>query len=68
MGDESRAKDILQDAFIRIFKSFKTFDPDKGHLTSWMRKITINVALKTLSKEKLNFSPLSLDINEKLSG
>lgn len=42
------AEDILQDAFIKIFRAIKNFDPDRGVLESWMRKIVINTALKKL--------------------
>ncbi len=67
LGDEAKAKDCLQDSFIRIFKYFKNFDGSKGSLQSWMRKITVNVALKTLNKNKLDTTPLSLDYNDKMS-
>jgi len=45
------AEDVLQDAFIKIFGAIKKFDPKKGALESWMRKIVINTALKRLSKK-----------------
>lgn len=67
MVDSAQSKDVLQDAFIRIFKSFKNFDPDKGSLKAWMKKITINMALKTIKKEKLKISPLTIDFNDKLT-
>ena len=56
MGDDTKAQDILQETFIRIFKSLKTYDPDKGALSTWMRKITINCALRSLNKK--NFRDL----------
>jgi len=67
MGDESRAKDVLQETFIRVFKSFKTFDPNKGSISTWMRKITVNVALRSLSKKHLKTSTLTIEFNEKYS-
>lgn len=45
------AEDVLQDAFIKIFGALKQFDSNKGELTSWMRKIVINTALKRLNKK-----------------
>lgn len=48
------ASDILQDAFILIFKKIKTYDPDKGTLTAWLRKIVVNTALAHY--RKMNFS------------
>jgi len=62
-GDETKSYDLLQDAFIRIFKSFKTYDPERGSLVAWMRKIMVNVALKSLNKKNLTNSSLSIEIN-----
>ena len=67
MGDETKAKDILQESFIRIFKSFKTFNPERGSLGGWMRKITVNVALRSLSKNRLETSNLSVEHQNKIS-
>lgn len=64
-GNEQKAKDILQDTFIRIFRSFKTFNPDKGSLPSWMKKIAVNTALKDLGKKNIQSSSLSIEIHEK---
>jgi RNA polymerase sigma-70 factor (ECF subfamily) len=63
MGDEARAKDVLQESFIRIFKSFKSFDPNKGSLQAWMKKITINMALKSLDKEKMPMTSYTIELN-----
>ena len=67
IGDETKSKDVLQDSFIRIFKSFKNYDADKGSLAGWMRKITVNMALRSLSKKNLEISALTVDFNEKFS-
>ena len=67
MGDETKSKDVLQDAFIRIFKYINNFDSDKGSLQAWMRKIVVNTALRNLQSKKINTSTLSLDINENAS-
>jgi RNA polymerase sigma-70 factor (ECF subfamily) len=67
-GDDTKAQDVLQETFIRIFKSFKTYDPDKGALSTWMRRIAINCALRSLKKKKLEISNLSvLDYDQKYS-
>ena len=67
-GDDTKAQDVLQETFIRIFKSFKTYDPEKGALSSWMRRIAVNCALKSLKKKSLEVSNLSvLDYDQKYS-
>lgn len=60
MGEDSKAQDALQETFIRIFRSFNTYNPDKGALTTWMRKIAVNCCLRSLSKKNLEISNLSI--------
>lgn len=67
MGEKMLAQDVLQEAFIRIFRFINDFDSDKGSLTAWMRKITVNVALKKLSKKKHKVTELSYEVSQKLS-
>jgi RNA polymerase sigma factor (sigma-70 family) len=43
-GDRDNAKDILQDAFIKIFRNINSFDR-KGSLKGWMKKIVTNTAI-----------------------
>jgi len=51
-NDINDAKDILQNAFIKIFKNLNKFDFDKGNLDSWLTKIVINEALQLIRKKK----------------
>ena len=67
IGDTTKSQDVLQDSFIRIFRYIDKFDSDKGSLQAWMRKVTVNVALKSLSKKSLNTTSLSVDYNDKVS-
>ncbi len=49
------AEDILQETFIKIWKSIRTYDSEKGRLFTWMSKIAKNVAkdhLKSRSHKK----------------
>ncbi len=39
------AEDILQDAYMLIFKKIGQYQVEKGTLLSWMRKVVINTAL-----------------------
>lgn len=50
--DISDAKDILQNAYIKIFKNLKMFDNTKGNLDNWLTKIVINEALQLIRKNK----------------
>gem|GEM_PF-170979 len=59
------AEDILQDAFIKIFEKIKQFNPDKGSLATWMRKIVINTALKKMNKRAFTHEK-STDVFEEI--
>lgn len=43
--DEMDAADILSHAFVKVFKSIHQFDPTKGSLQTWIKKIVINEGL-----------------------
>ncbi len=45
--NSAEAQDILQEAFIRIFRYLPDYQ-QKGSLEGWMRRITVNVALRTI--------------------
>ncbi len=65
VGDEHKAKDTLQDTFIRIFKAMHQYDPTRGSLQGWMRKIAVNVCLKQLKKDKIrNEGPLTEQLSD----
>nr|WP_214447257.1 RNA polymerase sigma factor [Flavihumibacter rivuli] len=43
--DDLDAADILSQAFVKVFKSIKSFDPSKGSFKSWLKRIVINEGL-----------------------
>lgn len=49
--DEAECADILQDAYLSIWKSAHRYDPDKGKPFTWMLVITRNRALDKLRKK-----------------
>lgn len=54
---EEIAEDLLQDAFLKIWNSFPSYDSSKGKLFTWMVNIARNIAIdKTRSKEFRNSS------------
>ena len=42
------AEDILQEAFVKIWNSFSTYDASKGRLFTWMLNITRNLTIDTI--------------------
>jgi RNA polymerase sigma factor (sigma-70 family) len=57
--DEQDAADIMSQAFVKMFKSFHTFDEVKGTIHSWLKRIIINEALDHI-KQRSRFSSLEL--------
>lgn len=51
MKDEEDAADVMQDAFVKVFKYINTFRFDCP-FEAWARRILINTALKALQKKK----------------
>ena len=52
-NDRDRAKDILQEAFLKIFKNINSFDR-KGLLKTWIKKIITNTAIDYYRKYHSN--------------
>ncbi len=48
-SDHDKAKDILQESFIKIFRNIDSFDR-KGSLTGWMKQIIIHTAIDQFRK------------------
>lgn len=42
------AQDLLQETFIRIWKSFSQYDPRKGRLYTWMARLARNISIDYL--------------------
>ena len=50
--DEHDAADIMSHAFVKIFKSIKSYDPQKGSLHAWIKKIIVNEGLDHIKSRK----------------
>jgi RNA polymerase sigma-70 factor (ECF subfamily) len=48
--DHADADDLTQDTFVRAFRSFNTFDPERGSLSTWLAAIARNIARKRWQK------------------
>lgn len=56
--NEIDAKDVVQNAFIRVFKSLHTFRQD-SKFSTWLYKIVVNESLKHLRKGKPGMETIS---------
>lgn len=43
-SDRDKAKDILQESFIKVFRNIESFD-SKGSITGWMKQIITHTAI-----------------------
>ena len=63
MQDESSAKDVLQDSFIKIFNNIENYKP-MGSFEAWLVRITVTTSLMALRKKKNGYSFLeSFDVD-----
>ncbi len=46
--DKSLSEDILQEAFLKIWNNFSSYDNSKGRLFTWMMNLTRNLTIDTL--------------------
>ncbi len=64
--DDAEVKDILQEAFIKIFKQMERFEyRGEGSLKAWMSRIVVNASLKSLRKKRT--VPLPETLTESLT-
>ncbi len=56
---EEDAEDILQETFLRIWKSIRLYDSDKGRLFTWMARIARNAAMDYLKGKSYKKSVLN---------
>ncbi len=57
-SDIEEAKDVLQEAFIKVFLNMKRYNGE-GSFEGWVRRIVVNLAIDTLRKQRQKF--ISLD-------
>src|SRR5450755_3757100 len=58
--DQDEAEDMLQEAFIRVFKYIHKYRFE-GSLEGWIKRIVVNVALKIIQTKKVFFSEVTED-------
>jgi RNA polymerase sigma-70 factor (ECF subfamily) len=60
-GNREVAEDVLQEVFIAVWRFRHTFDPNKGKLTTWLHRITVNEC----SRKRSGKSPAAISLEEK---
>jgi RNA polymerase sigma factor (sigma-70 family) len=63
-NNEEAAQDILQDSFIKIWKSFDSYDVTKGSLFTWILNVARNTAIdKGRSLGRQPIQPIDENVN-----
>jgi RNA polymerase sigma-70 factor, ECF subfamily len=50
LGDSGAAEEVVQDAFVSLWKKSATYDPGQGKLYTWLLRITRNRAIDEMRK------------------
>lgn len=59
---DALAEDVLQDAFIKVYKKIHTYDPIKGRLFTWMLNIVRNLAIDVLRSREYQMTSGSVQM------
>ena len=60
--NESTAEDVLQEAFVKIWKNILSYDQNKGKLITWMANISRNLAIDKIRSKGYKNSKQNQDI------
>lgn len=68
VGNEAWANDVLQEAFIKIWRSMDSYDSSKGRLYTWILNIARNTAIDTLRSKNFQQELKTTDIDDTVYG
>lgn len=60
-SQQVEAYDILQDAFVNVFRSFMQYDDTRGSIEGWIRKIVVNASIQHWKKYHKNMNLVTDD-------
>jgi RNA polymerase sigma-70 factor (ECF subfamily) len=58
-GDRSLAEELVQEVFLKVWRSSQTFNPSRGEFSTWLYRVTRNVALDLHRKRARRIRPVS---------
>ena len=59
LGDRSLAEELVQEVFLKVWRSSGTFDPSRGSFSTWLYRVTRSVALDLYRKRAHRVRPVS---------
>src|ERR1700761_5188573 len=63
VANRAIAEELAQDVFIRVYRSRRTYEPT-AKFSTWLYRITTNVALNHFRDERVTQNQISLDIQD----
>ena len=61
LGNEEEARDIVQEAFLRVFRALETYDQSR-RFSTWILRITTNLCIDRYRRRKMKL--LSIDVDD----
>jgi RNA polymerase sigma-70 factor, ECF subfamily len=58
LGDRSLAEELVQEVFLRVWRSSRTFDPSRGSFSTWLYRVTRSCALDLYRKRASRVRPV----------
>jgi RNA polymerase sigma factor (sigma-70 family) len=58
LGDRSLAEELVQEVFLKVWRSSGTFDPSRGSFSTWLYRVTRSVALDLYRKRAHRVRPV----------
>ncbi|MFL9484917.1 RNA polymerase sigma factor [Chitinophagaceae bacterium LWZ2-11] len=65
--DEHDAADILSHAFVKVFKSIRSYDQTKGSFHAWLKRIVVNEGLDHIKARHKFISEIEIEALESVS-
>jgi RNA polymerase sigma-70 factor (ECF subfamily) len=59
LGDRSMAEELVQEVFLKVWRSSSTFDSARGSFSTWLYRVTRSVALDLYRKRARRVRPVS---------
>jgi RNA polymerase sigma-70 factor (ECF subfamily) len=59
LDEPQEAEDALQEVFLRVHRSLRSYQPSKGAFTTWLHRITVNHCINRTRKRGLRFTPIT---------
>jgi hypothetical protein len=58
LGDRTQAEELVQEVFLKVWRSSATFDPSRGGFSTWLFRVTRSVALDLYRKRANRVRPV----------